>query len=154
MDYSLTESSVHGIFQARILEWVAISFSRKSSQPSDGIQVSCIVGRRFTLWAICKAEIETPTQRTKVWIPRGERQGWGWTGRLDWLLCISQLSQWVRADHSTGNLLCALWWPQWEGSPKRHVCLQRGHVCLCGWFTSLCRRNWHLRVNPLYFNKN
>ena len=35
-------SSVHGIFQARILEWVAISFSRGSSRPRDQIWVSCI----------------------------------------------------------------------------------------------------------------
>ena len=35
MDYSLPGSSVHGIFQARVLEWVAISFSRGSSQPRD-----------------------------------------------------------------------------------------------------------------------
>ena len=41
-------SSVHEIFQARILEWVAISFSRGSSQPRDGTQVSCTVGRSFT----------------------------------------------------------------------------------------------------------
>ena len=40
-------SSVHGILQARILEWVAISFSRGSSQPRDQTRVSRIVGRRF-----------------------------------------------------------------------------------------------------------
>ena len=40
MDCSLPGSSVHGIFQARILEWVAISFSRESSQPRDQTQVS------------------------------------------------------------------------------------------------------------------
>ena len=45
MDCSLTGSSVHGIFQARILEWVAISFSRGSSRPRDRTQVTCIVGR-------------------------------------------------------------------------------------------------------------
>ena len=39
--------SIHGIFQARLLEWVAISFSRGSSRPRDQTQVSCIVGRRF-----------------------------------------------------------------------------------------------------------
>ena len=44
-------SSVHGIFQARILEWVAISFSRGSSQPRDWTQVSLIAGRCFNLWA-------------------------------------------------------------------------------------------------------
>ena len=38
MDYSLPGSSVHGIFQARVLEWVAISFSRGSSQPRDRTQ--------------------------------------------------------------------------------------------------------------------
>ena len=47
MDSSLTGSSVHGIFQARVLEWVAISFSRGSSQPRDQTHVSCIVGSRF-----------------------------------------------------------------------------------------------------------
>ena len=41
MDCSLPGSSVHGIFQARIMEWVAISFSRGSSQPRDRTQVSC-----------------------------------------------------------------------------------------------------------------
>ena len=44
-------SSVHGILQARILEWVAISFSRGSSQLRDQTWVSCIAGRRFILWA-------------------------------------------------------------------------------------------------------
>ena len=44
-----------GILQARILEWVAISFSRGSSQPRDRTPVSCIAGRRFTLWATREA---------------------------------------------------------------------------------------------------
>ena len=39
MDCSLAGSSVHGILQARILEWVAVHFSRGSSQPRDGTQV-------------------------------------------------------------------------------------------------------------------
>ena len=51
VDCSPPGSSVHGILQARILEWVAISFSRGSSQPKDRTQVSCIAGRRFSLWA-------------------------------------------------------------------------------------------------------
>ena len=51
MDCSLTGSSIHGIFQTRILEWVAISFSRRFSQPRDWTQVSCLVGRHFTIWA-------------------------------------------------------------------------------------------------------
>ena len=51
MDCSLPGSSIHGIFQARILEWVAISFSRRSSPPRDWTWGSRIVGRRFTVWA-------------------------------------------------------------------------------------------------------
>ena len=57
MDCSLPGSTIHGIFQARILEWVAISFSRRSSWPRDWTQVSHmvgIVGRRFTIWATRK----------------------------------------------------------------------------------------------------
>ena len=45
------QAPVHEIFQARILEWVAIAFSRGSSQPRDGTRVSCIASRRFTVWA-------------------------------------------------------------------------------------------------------
>ena len=48
MDCSTPGSSVHEIFQARILEWVAISFSRGSSQPKDRTQVSCTASRFFT----------------------------------------------------------------------------------------------------------
>ena len=44
MDCSLPGSSIHGIFQARVREWVAISFSRESSQPRDQTQVSHIAG--------------------------------------------------------------------------------------------------------------
>ena len=40
-----------GIFQARVLEWVATSFSGGSSQPRDWTQVSHIAGRHFTIWA-------------------------------------------------------------------------------------------------------
>ena len=50
-NYGLPGSSIHGIFQARILEWVAISFSRRASRLRDWTQVSHTVGRRFTIWA-------------------------------------------------------------------------------------------------------
>ena len=51
MDCSLPGSSAHGIFQARIVERVAISFSKRSFQPRDWTQVSHTVGPRFTIWA-------------------------------------------------------------------------------------------------------
>ena len=49
MDSNTPGSSVHGILQARVLEWVAISFSSGSSRPRDQTQVSGIAGRRFNL---------------------------------------------------------------------------------------------------------
>ena len=48
MDCSLPGSSIHGIFQARVLEWVAIVFSRESSQPKDRTQVSRVASRRVS----------------------------------------------------------------------------------------------------------
>ena len=55
MDCNPPGSSVHGIFQAWILEWVAISFSRWSSQPRDRTQVSRTADRRLTIWATREA---------------------------------------------------------------------------------------------------
>ena len=55
MDCSLPASSIHGILQARTLEWVAIFFSRGSSRPRDQTQVSHIAGRHFSLWATREA---------------------------------------------------------------------------------------------------
>ena len=52
---ALRSLSVHGIFQARVLEWVAISFSRGSSQPRDQTRVSRTAGRCFTVWATREA---------------------------------------------------------------------------------------------------
>ena len=55
VDCSSPGSSIHEILQARILEWVAISFTRGSSQPRNRTQVSCTAGRFFTNWAMREA---------------------------------------------------------------------------------------------------
>ena len=55
MDCSLPGTSLHGILQARVLAWVASSFSRGSSRPRDQTQVSHIPGRHFNLWATREA---------------------------------------------------------------------------------------------------
>ena len=55
MDCNLPGFSVLGIFQTRVLEWVAISFSRESSPPRDRTWVSCIAGRRFIIQATREA---------------------------------------------------------------------------------------------------
>ena len=56
MDCSLRGPSIDGIFQARILEWVAISFSGVFAQPRDRTRVSHTAGRLFTNWTTRKAQ--------------------------------------------------------------------------------------------------
>ena len=75
VDCSLPGSSVHWIFQAIVLEWIAISFSRGSSQPRDRTWVSCIVDRRFTVWA---------TREVYIYTSLPGKSGYNWTKK--WLL--------------------------------------------------------------------
>ena len=79
MDYSSPGSSVHGMLQARILEWVAIPFSRGSSQLRDRIQVSIIAGRFFreTQW-----ECNSP--------------GCIWVGACFWMTCYYNWLYWCK----------------------------------------------------------
>ena len=58
MDCILSGSSIHGIFQARVLECIAISFSRGSSRPRNRTWVPCIAGIHFTVWATREAQME------------------------------------------------------------------------------------------------
>ena len=67
MDYSPPDSSVHGIFQARTLEWVAILFSRGSFWLGDPTWVFCIAGRFLTIWATREAHLfQVPKLRLPV----------------------------------------------------------------------------------------
>ena len=74
------DNTIHGILQARILEWVGFPISRGSSQPRDQTQVSCIAGRFLTSWAIGNIYIYIPSlldlpptplchHRTQSWAP-------------------------------------------------------------------------------------
>ena len=65
MDCSPPGSSIHGIPQARILEWVVMPFSIGSSQPRDWTQVSHIAGRFFTIWVTGEAQTQA-----RLWINR------------------------------------------------------------------------------------
>ena len=58
VSHSLRPHSVHGILQARIVEWVSFPFSRGTSQPREWTQISHIAGRFFTNWAIGEAQHE------------------------------------------------------------------------------------------------
>ena len=72
MDCSLSGSSVHGILQARILEWEAIPFSRGSFQPRGRTQVSCIAGSVFKDGATMEALVFLILQMRKQWPRNGK----------------------------------------------------------------------------------
>ena len=87
MDCSIPGFSVHGIFQARLLEWVAVPFSRGSSQPKGGPQVSLTAGRFFTIWATREAhgyESWTIKKAKHQRIDVFELWCWRWLLRVLW----------------------------------------------------------------------
>ena len=75
-DWRPPGSSVHGILQARAMEWILIPFSRGSSWPRDQTWVSCIAGRFFTIWATGKPYL-------------GNRHGLIWC----WISCLGNRSR-------------------------------------------------------------
>ena len=89
MDYSLSGSSVYRIFQARVLEWITISFSRGSSWPRNQTRVSRIAGRRFTIWATREAPMKarqlSPTALIQT---KGQEEASKLMGNLSKILII------------------------------------------------------------------
>ena len=149
VDCSLPVSSVHGILQERILEWVAIPFSRGSSRSRDRTGVSLIEGRRFALWVISKpprcgcawasrlglgelrwetaAPLGSPAPRRPA--PRG-RRCFGAVAESPSTAAVWQplsrlfiLERWVGTGENQGELLwgplCVAW---------RHVCFPKSLV--------------------------
>ena len=87
MDCSPPGSSVYGILQARVLEWVAIPFSRGSSQPKEGTWVSHIGGRFFTVWAIGEASLYANSYPDLFW--------WCWEH-----YCQKAMRSWCRVPNA------------------------------------------------------
>ena len=83
MDCSLWGSSIHGIVQARVLEWVVISFSKVSSQPRDQTHISHIAGRHFTIWTNREDKIESESFSvvSKSLQPHGLHSSWNSLGQ-------------------------------------------------------------------------
>ena len=114
MDCSPLGSSVHGILQARILEWVTMPFSRVSSQPRDWTQVSCISRHILYHWATREAHnypsnLESPLACKKIQVhPKGD-QSWVFIGRTDVeaetpILWPSDVKSWpIRKDPNAGK---------------------------------------------------
>ena len=88
MDYSPSGSSVREISQARILEWVAIFFSRGSSRPKDQTHVSCLAGRFFTAVSPGKPHVRfTHTLRQATLLsPRSLQKGKPRHRKVKWLV--------------------------------------------------------------------
>ena len=84
MNYSPPGSTVHGVFQARILKWVAISFSRGSFRPRDWTCVFCISRRIPYQWAIweaysrCSVQVETQKWMNKLAVSGVMKAAWCW----------------------------------------------------------------------------
>ena len=122
MSHSPPGSSVPGILQARILEWVAIPFSRGSSQPWDQTQVYCTAGGFFTVWASREA------QRMLEWVAlpfsRGSSQPRGRT----WVSCLA------------GGFLVTVWASR--EAPEGAQWLSCAIGCICcfqgSWFSVPC----------------
>ena len=102
-DYSLPGSSVHGIFQARVLEWGAIAFSRGSSWLRDRTRVCRITGRRFTLWATREAHGH------RLEGHRVARGGGSWQARLAGTLCTNSGSCAREAEYKQALPTQPLW---------------------------------------------
>ena len=111
MNCSLPGSSVHGVSQARILKWVAIPFSRRSSWFGDLTWVSHTVGRFCTVWTTWEAQLTPRIDQS------GEETGWS--------DCNTDLTVW---DNSTGapekrlSIGWAPWWAETLPSPLLPHC--------------------------------
>ena len=120
-------SSVHGI-----LEWVAIPFSRKSSQPRDRTQVSCIAGRFFTVWTTREAQVAQIRMPWTIlggwscsWTCWGSLHVWRWGGAK----CPGFMSN-PRASQvalEVKNLPANAGDKTWASSLSREDALEEGH---------------------------
>ena len=141
MDCSLQGSSVHRIFQARVLEWVAISFSRGSSQPRDRTQVSRITGRRFTIWAT--REARGHNERVSIYN----------SGILPYWyqkLLIQSMELWkklISVLQATQSMISYYGSPSWLRQECSHIPLTQISLTLASyiiWYT-----DWNLKKNNI-----
>ena len=135
-DCSPPGSSVHGISQARILEWGAISSSRESSRPRDQTRISCVpctAGRFFTCWALGEApegtkekmafqadgETFSKTWREKAMAPHSSTLAW----KIPWAEEPGGLQSmgWLRVGHDWATSLSLFtfthWRRKWQPTP-------------------------------------
>ena len=111
-DCNMPGSSVHGILQARILEWVALPSSRGSSQPRDGTRVSCIYRQIIFCWVTRGEElILIPKSWRGQNIPKSILQGW-----ITSITLISKTIEILQQKKITGQYLR---WTEVQKSSKK-----------------------------------
>ena len=149
MDCTTPGSSVHGILQARILEWLTIPFSRGSSQPRGWIHGSCIAGGFFIIWATREVPegISSSSNSYAFFLHRGPEASRNHVGLL-W-----SSVQWVTTIHSPWETLQegVIGESTWGGglqpyfdvkdqssSPSNATCSPFNH----------CQGNWSLSTSP------
>ena len=143
-------SSVHEIFQARILEWVVISFSRGSLQPRDQTRVSWTVGRFFTNWATREAQTDVKAIVNQVWITVPSNLFWdgslfsGLVYSSFWLFCCHKYNMYLYAEESvtTNDILKKL---------ISSTCIFRTFIFFQWWWTIFLRLS---RVILVFINKS
>jgi len=141
MDYNPPGSSVHGISQARILEWVAIPFSRGSAWPRDPTQVSCIAvrffyhlshqGRYFNFLIVCLISYQTQWLQEEHLLCAVYNHkclmSWWWTGKTGVLQSMG--SQRVRHEWATElNWIEYLVHTGWQRGKAHRVCILPEHI--------------------------
>ena len=120
IDHSLPGYSTHGILQTRILEWVAISFSKGSPWPRDRTRVSCIASRLFTIWTTREAPYHPWNSRevSKQKIQMGDRLRVNF-GHNRKEYCWGR-KQWEKAEHWVRKVVSE------EGEPENKM--KKGHI--------------------------
>ena len=135
MDCSPPGSSVHGVHQARRLQWIAISFSRGSSQPKDRTWDSCIVSGVFTAWVTSKALSREPC------VPCIGRRGLNpWTDHQG-SACISDFQTTFWGSSPVLTQTCSCPFPPSPDTYTHLPCITSDHiyfVILCFWGFSEC----------------
>ena len=164
MDCSPPVSSVHVNLQARILEWVAVPFSRGSSQPRNWTRISCIVGRFFTSWTTREAKecsynliiiylkgqqrkhvtrhFSKDTQMTEGLGAGGEGDDRGWDG---WMASSTQWT-WVWVDSGSW------WWTREAWCAAIHGAI-KSQTRLNNW-TELNKHKKLITITRCYQNQN
>ena len=120
---NLTDSTVHGILQARTLEWAAFPFSRGSSQPRDGTQVSRIAGGLFTSWAMWEAAVGSLSLLQWIFLTQESIQGLRHCRQILYKLSyIPTKRQTCPADENRYiSCACSILW-RWRGAWKYQRC--------------------------------